>query len=349
MPTTYTHAQAKRLGGAILKFLESHGQNARLAPDQEEGITVAMQCLSLVFDAKPEDCKEIPELMEVYNKAAGDKGIPEEVVVTEEAKKKGEEHKTAGNTHMKSKDYEKAVAEYTKAIESNHSSEVYFCNRAAAYTNMDKFHEALDDCKRAIALNPDYAKAFSRMGLIYSKLQFYTESESCYTTAIKLEPDNDGYKKNLDIVAAKAKEQRQKEAEQQGFATGMQAAGQGAGGAMPDGMMDAYSQFSQNPQFQEMAENVMSNPNMKGMVDNFMSSMGIQQDPNAPAAGNPMEQMAAAMGSGANMGDLMALGQQFAQHMQKENPEMIEQLREQMAGGAMGMGGAPPAPTEEKK
>merc|ERR1712170_146183 len=177
----------------------------------------------------------------------------------------------------------------------------------------------------------------SQMGLIYSKLQFYTESESCYTTAIKLEPDNDGYKKNLDIVAAKAKEQRQKEAEAQGFATGMQAAGAGAGGAMPDGMMDAYSQFSQNPQFQQMAENVMSNPNMKGMVDNFMTSMGIQQDPNAPNAGNPMEQMANAMGqNGASMGDLMALGQQFAAHMQKENPEMIEQLRQQMAG-SMGM------------
>lgn len=257
MPTSYNVAQSKRLGAAILKFLEYHGQNARLAPDQEEGVSVAIQCLSLVFDAKPEDAKDIPELMEVYNKEAGDRGIPEEKVINEEDKKKGEAAKTEGNTHMKSKDYQKAVDEYTKAIEFNPKSEVYFCNRAAAYTNLDKFHEALDDCKKAIAINPDYAKAFSRM-----------------------------------------------------------------------------------------AENVMSNPNMKGMVDNFMSSMGIQQDPNAPAAANPMEQMANAMGqNGASMGDLMALGQQFAAHMQKENPDMIEQLRGQMAG-QMNVGDAAPAKPE---
>merc|ERR1712178_98728 len=324
-------AQSKRLGAAILKFLEYHGQNARLAPDQEEGVSVAIQCLSLVFDAKPEDAKDIPDLMETYNKEAGERGIPEEKVVSEDDKKKGEAAKTEGNTHMKSKSYQKAVDEYTKAIEFNPKSEVYFCNRAAAYTNLDKFHEALDDCKKAIAINPDYAKAFSRMGLIYSKLSFFTESESCYTTAIKLEPDNEGYKKNLDIVAAKAKEQRQKEAEAQGFQAGM---------------MDAYSQFAQNPEFQSMAENVMSNPDMKGMVDNFMSSMGIQQDPNAPAAANPMEQMANAMGqNGASMGDLMALGLQFAAHMQKENPEMIEQLRQQMAG-SMGMPGQEEAKKE---
>lgn len=158
MPTSYNVAQSKRLGAAILKFLEYHGQNARLAPDQEEGVSVAIQCLSLVFDAKPEDAKDIPELMEVYNKEAGDRGIPEEKVINEEDKKKGEAAKTEGNTHMKSKDYQKAVDEYTKAIEFNPKSEVYFCNRAAAYTNLDKFHEALDDCKKAIAINPDYKK-----------------------------------------------------------------------------------------------------------------------------------------------------------------------------------------------
>lgn len=348
MPTTYTHAQSKRLGAAILKFLEYHGQNSRLAPDQEEGVNVAIQCLALVFDAKPEDAKDIPELMSVYNAAAGEKGIPEEKVVSEEDKKEAEKAKTEGNNHMKTKAYDKAVEEYTKAIDFNPKSEVYFCNRAAAYTNMDKFHEALDDCKRAIAINADYAKAFSRMGLIYSKLQFFTESESCYTTAIKLEPDNAGYKKNLDIVAAKAKEQREKEAQAQGFQQGMATQGMGGmGSGEQEQMMNAYSQFASNPEFQKMAENVMQNPNMKGMVDNFMSSMGVTPDPNAPAGSNPMEAMAQAMGSGANMQEMMALGQQFAAHMQTENPEMIEQLRAQMGGAMPGMPGMPEPKKED--
>ena len=40
-----------------------------------------------------------------------------------------------------------------------------------------------------------------------------------------------------------------------------------------------------------------------------------------------MEAMAGMMGNGMNMNDLMALGQQFASHLQSENPEMIEQLK----------------------
>ena len=106
---------------------------------------------------------------------------------------------------MKDNKYKEAIDEYTKAIEQNKLTEVYYCNRAAAYTNIEKFHEALDDCKMAIAINQDYAKAFSRMGLIYSKLSFFDESVSCYKDAIKLEPDNVGYKKNLDLVEVKGK------------------------------------------------------------------------------------------------------------------------------------------------
>merc|ERR1712226_1821918 len=94
-------------------------------------------------------------------------------------------------------------------------------------------------------------------------------------------------------------------------------------------MMNAYSQFASNPEFQKMAENVMQNPNMKGMVDNFMSSMGVTPDPNAPAGSNPMEAMAQAMGSGANM------------------QEMMGQLRAQMGGAMPGMPGMPEPKKED--
>lgn len=40
MPTSYSVPESKRLGGAILKFLEYHQKNRRLAPDQDEGIGV---------------------------------------------------------------------------------------------------------------------------------------------------------------------------------------------------------------------------------------------------------------------------------------------------------------------
>jgi len=200
-----TSSEAKRLGAAILKFLEYHLENNRLAPDQQEGVGVAMQCLSLVFDATPADAKDIPDLFDTFNTAAGPIAI--EPVASDEDKKKAEEFKVKGNAAMKDQKFQVAIEHYTEAIKLDKLSCVYYCNRAAAFTNAEKFHEALDDCKRAIAINEDYAKAFSRMGLIYSKLQFFTESVSCYETAIKLEPDNEGYKKNLEIVKEKEIEQ----------------------------------------------------------------------------------------------------------------------------------------------
>lgn len=196
---------------------------------------------------------------------------------------------------------------------------------------------------------------FSTFFFIYSKLSFYEESVHCYKTAIELEPDNEGYKTNLKKVEPKAEEARKQQAEQNAMMQ-QQAMMGGApgmpgmppmGGEMPPGMMEAYQQFASNPQFAQMADSVMNNPEMKSMVDNFMQKAGIQKPEGAADAGtgHPMDGLSQAMGAGANVEELMALGQQFAAHMQKENPELIENLRNQMTG--MAMGGAPGAPVQD--
>ena len=64
---------------------------------------------------------------------------------------------------------------------------------------MENYEEALQDCKKAISFDPDYSKAYSRMGLIYSKINLFAESENCYEKALKLEPDNESYKKNIQV------------------------------------------------------------------------------------------------------------------------------------------------------
>merc|ERR1712042_131708 len=99
--SVYSSAESKRLGAAILKFLERHQNTKRLAPDQEEGIGVAMQCLALVFDCTNEDAENLPDLMSVYNNEAGEMAKPKEADDIE--KKKAEEFKKSGNQFMKSK------------------------------------------------------------------------------------------------------------------------------------------------------------------------------------------------------------------------------------------------------
>merc|ERR1712227_550275 len=95
----------------------------------------------------------------------------------------------------------------------------------------------------------------------------------------------------------------------------------------------------QNPQMRQMAENMMSNPQMQ----NMMSGMGGGAPPSADGAGMPagipglppgMEQMMGGMDPRA-----MQAGMQMAQQMMAENPDAVEQMRQQFLNS---MGGAPP-------
>ncbi|PKA58355.1 Serine/threonine-protein phosphatase 5 [Apostasia shenzhenica] len=58
-----------------------------------------------------------------------------------------------------------------------------FCNKngehsleAAAYTQMEKYTEAITDCLKSIEIDPDYSKAFSRLGLAYYNQGNYFEA-----------------------------------------------------------------------------------------------------------------------------------------------------------------------------
>jgi small glutamine-rich tetratricopeptide repeat-containing protein alpha len=65
---------------------------------------------------------------------------------------------------MQMKKYEEAIQSYTKAIELSPNNPIYYGNRAAAYSHLGQHVKAIEDCKRAIALDPKYAKAYSRLG-----------------------------------------------------------------------------------------------------------------------------------------------------------------------------------------
>jgi tetratricopeptide (TPR) repeat protein len=42
-----------------------------------------------------------------------------------------------------------------------------------AYTELDKFKEAIEAYKKAIEINPDYGTAYYNMGIAYTKPHFY--------------------------------------------------------------------------------------------------------------------------------------------------------------------------------
>lgn len=284
---------------AIIKFLDE--QSKTTSEETAESLEVARQCLetaygvSLSDDAKyslPAPLEQIfSRGLEQFPKKVQ---VPKLSQVNEVSKAQAEKYKTDGNDCMRAEKFDEALQHYTKAVEADPTNAVYFCNRAAAFSKLDKNQEALDDCIQALQIDPGYSKAFGRKGLAHSALGQHGEAVECYKKALELDPGNSSYQQNLDIADQKIKE------------SGVRPAGPGA-----PGNMDFTSMFS-NPALMNMATSMMSNPEMQQMMSGLMS--GAQQEPSG----------------GEGFAGLLQAGQRLAQQMQQTNPDLVNQLRTQM-------------------
>jgi tetratricopeptide (TPR) repeat protein len=54
--------------------------------------------------------------------------------------------------------FAKSVLLYTKAIDQNSNSAVYFSNRAFAHTKLENYGAAVEDATKAIEVDPEYLK-----------------------------------------------------------------------------------------------------------------------------------------------------------------------------------------------
>ena len=71
--------------------------------------------------------------------------------------------KDAGNKAFRDKDYEKAIRQYTRAIDmSKEPHHTLYANRASALLMLDCYDECIMDCNRAISIEPKYIKVYFR-------------------------------------------------------------------------------------------------------------------------------------------------------------------------------------------
>ncbi|XP_024976420.1 small glutamine-rich tetratricopeptide repeat-containing protein [Cynara cardunculus var. scolymus] len=119
--------------------------------------------------------------------------------------------KVQGNKAMQSKIYSEAIELYTIAIALRDDNAVYYCNRAAAYTQTKQYTEATCDCHQAIAIDPNYSKAYSRLGFTYYAQGNYRDAiAKGFMKALQLDPNNESIRGNIQAAEQKLKEEQQR-------------------------------------------------------------------------------------------------------------------------------------------
>ncbi|EXJ85895.1 protein phosphatase [Capronia coronata CBS 617.96] len=290
----------KRLALSIIDFLSASLKDGTLTSDDADNIEVATNCIAEAFKVDPNDKSAISEavgsqsllsIFSVYEKLKGtgaSSGTSAPKPSTTSAiNPEADKLKSAGNAAMQQKDYKTAIAKYTEAIKYAPTNPIYLSNRAAAYSALGDHTSAVQDAELAVAADPKYTKAWSRLGLARFALGDAKGSVEAYEKGIEFEGNGGSEAMRKGLETAK-KELARMEAEEDkipedevddapgntrggggmpdlsGLASMLGGGGAGGGGGMPD-----LSSIMNNPMFASMAQNLMRNPDaLSGIMNN---------------------------------------------------------------------------------
>jgi len=93
-------------------------------------------------------------------------------------------------TALEEKNFANATVYFTEAISllpqtctSEHA--LFLCDRAQAYLDIAQYDQAIEDCTKALTMNPELAMAHFRSGIAYFEMSSYDEAINSYEKALK--------------------------------------------------------------------------------------------------------------------------------------------------------------------
>ncbi|CZT20798.1 probable molecular co-chaperone STI1 [Ramularia collo-cygni] len=114
----------------------------------------------------------------------------EEAIVKKQAKAEADKEKALGTENYKKRNFDEAIAHYTKAWET-HKDITYLTNLSAAHFEKGDYAACIETCKQAIEYGREVyadfkliAKAFGRMGSAYEKQGDYTNAVEYYNRSL---------------------------------------------------------------------------------------------------------------------------------------------------------------------
>ncbi|XP_073022593.1 uncharacterized protein [Primulina eburnea] len=186
---------------------------------------------------------------------------------TYDKKSLAETFKSQGNKAMQSKLYNEAIELYTFAIALCADNAIYFCNRAAAYTQIYRYAEAVQDCLKSIEINPNYSKAYSRLGFAcYAQGKYRDAIDKGFRKALELDPTNDAVKENIRVAEQKLKEEQQRPYQNSASTSHGESSQQSEGGSR--------SRYAAPPPFPSMPFNIDALPSDFASMLRNMSTYG---------------------------------------------------------------------------
>lgn len=311
------HSSKQRLALAICDFLNASTTDGTLTPDDKASVDVAVSCIAESFRVDPADGAAVADavgnqsLLQVYEaydklkaaaasaSAAGGSGAgagagaggaaaaaPEP---SSEQKKEAGALKSRGNSAMAQKDYAGAIDLYTQALRIHPANAVFLSNRAAAHSAAKDHAAARLDAEAAVAIDPTYTKAWSRLGLARFALGDPKGAMDAYEQGIRHEGNggSDAMRKGFETAKRRVDEMQ---ASDDGLARAAAPAATPSPGGLPDlgagpgGMPDLGSIMS-NPMFASMAQNLMSNPDL---MSNLMGNPRLRDMANQFTSGGGM-------------------------------------------------------------
>jgi len=93
-----------------------------------------------------------------------------------------------GIAYGKKGQYDRAISDFTKAIEIDPRYAEAYNNRGIAYGKKDQYDQVISDFTKAIEIDPRYAEAYNNRGIAYGKKGQYDRAISDYTKALKINP-----------------------------------------------------------------------------------------------------------------------------------------------------------------
>lgn len=124
-----------------------------------------------------------------------------------------EQYKAKGNEAFKAKNHTEAIEWYTKAIECDPDIEAagaLYSNRAASYTALNKFEQAVSDGDNCIRVRPNWLKGHFRKGVALESLGRLDEALKAFDGSLGTEPNNEEIQEKVNALRLEINERNTK-------------------------------------------------------------------------------------------------------------------------------------------